>query len=369
MRYLVPNYSGEMTSDKSCRTGARGIRQEERGASSAEGVVASDDGTAPGTSRTTGQRAMIRPPGDQSTWSLASFWPALAIIILLASAGCAGVGLPTTAKAAHNTVSAAPSPRHALRPSPRQAPRQRPRPARVVITHIALSDRHQMTVARFTGAIKFVLHCGSSDPGSSCQGLPGGPWIPPKSRPRLVAAFNGGFLLSTGSGGYEQAGRVISPLQRGRASLVIYRSGAASIGAWGYHLPKPGERIYSVRQNLSLLVRNGHPTAAALATWTYWGATLGGGELVARSALGENAKGQLIYVGSMSASPWDLATALVSSGARTAMELDINPEWVQLAYAKKPGGRLRRGVIGQSRPPDQYLIGWTRDFIAVMVHG
>ncbi len=226
-----------------------------------------------------------------------------------------------------------------------------------------------MTVATFTGPVTFVLHCGSSDPGGSCQGLPGRSWISPASRPRLLAAFNGGFLLSTGSGGYEQAGRVISPLQRGQASLVIYRSGAASIGAWGYRVPRPGLRIYSVRQNLSLLVSNGHPTAAALGAWTYWGATLGGGELVARSALGENAKGQLIYVASMSASPADLATTLIRFGARSAMELDINPEWVQLAYAKRPGWQLHAGVTGQARPADQYLVGWTRDFIAVMARG
>lgn len=224
-----------------------------------------------------------------------------------------------------------------------------------------------MTVARFTGPTKYVLHCGSSDPGSSCRGLPGGPRIPQASRPRLLAAFNGGFLLSTGSGGYEQAGRVIRPLRRGLASLVIYRSGAARIGTWG--VPRPGLRIYSVRQNLSFLVRNGHPTAAARGAWTYWGATLGGGELVARSALGQNAKGQLIYVGSMSASPMDLATALVRFGARSAMELDINPEWVQLAYAKKPGSRLHAGITGQARPADQYLTGWTRDFVAVMARG
>jgi hypothetical protein len=297
--------------------------------------------------------------------ALTSAWAALAIIFLLGSAGCAGQAAgadsPTATKAAHTTASAA--------PAPRRAPRPRPRAARVVIRHIVLPDGHLMTVARFTGAIKFVLHCGSSDPGSCCRGLPGRPWIPRASRPRLLAAFNGGFLLSTGSGGYEQAGRVISPLRRGRASLVIYRSGAASIGAWGYRVPKPGLRIYSVRQNLILLFRNGHPTAAAFGAWTYWGATLGGGELVARSALGENAKGQLVYVASMSASPADLATALVRFGARSAMELDINPEWVQLAYAKKPGWRLHAGVTGQARPADQYLIGWTRDFIAVMARG
>jgi hypothetical protein len=301
-------------------------------------------------------------------------WAAAAIMILLGSAGCAGqaagaasptasagqptasAGSPAATKAARTTVSVAPSPREVRQPPP----------AGVVVRHIVLPDGHLMTVATFTGALRFVLHCGSADPGRSCRGLPGRAWIPPASRPRLLAAFNGGFLLSTGSGGYEQAGKVISPLQRGRASLVIYRSGAASIGAWDYRVPEPGLRVYSVRQNLSLLVSNGHPTATALGAWTYWGATLGGGELVARSALGENARNQLMYVASMSASPADLAAALVRCGARSAMELDINPEWVQLAYARKPGWRLRPGITGQTRPADQYLIGWTRDFIAVM---
>jgi hypothetical protein len=296
--------------------------------------------------------------------ALTSARAALVIIFVAGSTGCAGqapgAGSPASTGTAHSTASA----RH----KPRRAPRLRV-PARVVIRHVVLPDGHLMTAARFTGAVRFVLHCGSSDPGRPCRGLPGRPWIPPASRPRFLAAFNGGFLLSTGAGGYEQAGRVIRPLRRGRASLVIYRSGAASVGAWGDLVPKPGPGIYSVRQNLSLLVRNGHPTAAVFGAWTYWGATLGGGELVARSSLGENAKGQLIYVASMSASPADLTTALVRFGARSAMELDINPEWVQLAYAKKPGWPLRAGVTGQARPATQHLIGWTRDFIAVMARG
>jgi hypothetical protein len=48
------------------------------------------------------------------------------------------------------------------------------------------------------------------------------------------------------------------------------------------------------------------------------------------------------------------------------MELDINPMWVQLGYAKRPGWPLRAGVPGQYHPGDQYLAGWTRDFIAVL---
>ena len=87
---------------------------------------------------------------------------------------------------------------------------------------------------------------------------------------------------------------------------------------------------------------------------------------MARSALGENAAGDLMYAASMSTSPADLAKALAGAGARVAMELDINPEWVQLDVASGPGGPLRAAIPGQHRPADQYLTGWTRDFIAVL---
>ena len=68
----------------------------------------------------------------------------------------------------------------------------------------------------------------------------------------------------------------------------------------------------------------------------------------------------------MSATPADLARALVHAGARTAMELDINPEWVQLDVARRPGGPLTAAIPGQNRPADQYLLGWARDFITVL---
>jgi hypothetical protein len=86
---------------------------------------------------------------------------------------------------------------------------------------------------------------------------------------------------------------------------------------------------------------------------------------VARSALGEDGAGNLIYAGSMRAVPGDLATALTSAGVLTAMELDINPEWIQLSFANSPGGPLMAGVPGQGRPANQYQVGWTRDFVTV----
>ena len=181
----------------------------------------------------------------------------------------------------------------------------------------------------------------------------------------LLAGFNGGFKLSAGAGGYEQEGHVIRPLLPGYASLIIDRSGKARVAVWGSGAPARGEAVYSVRQNLTPLVLGGRPVPAA-ANWWAWGGTVGGLENVARSALGEDGHGDLIYAGSMSATPADLAAALVREGARIAMELDINPNWVQLDVAPWPGGPLRVKVPGQWRPANQFLVGWDRDFIAVL---
>jgi hypothetical protein len=239
----------------------------------------------------------------------------------------------------------------------------------VTLSHLRLAGGTRVTLATFRGAVSYRLHGGSTDPGyPALSGLHGGPAVRGAERRSLLAAFNGGFMLSVRVGGYEQAGHVISPLARGLASLVIDRSGAAVIGTWGHGLPRPGEAVYSVRQNLRLLVSGGHAAAAA-ANWRLWGSTLGGGEYVARSALGQDAAGNLIYAASMSASPAALATALVRAGARRAMELDINPEWVQLDVARRAGGALRAAIPGQVRPPGQYLTGWTRDFVAVLAAG
>lgn len=237
-------------------------------------------------------------------------------------------------------------------------------PVRVTFSRVRTADGSVITIATFRGPVQYVLHNGSQDPGRLAGPVMAGPKITGPGRARLLAAFNGGFKLDSLAGGYEQEGHVVRPLRPGLASLVIDRSGQASVGVWGHGVPIAGEAVYSVRQNLWALVAGGRPTAES-ARWWRWGGTIGHAEYVARSALGENAAGDLIYAASMSTTPADLAEALARSGARTAMELDINPEWVQLDTARSAGGPLVAGVPGQHRPATQYLTGWTRDFIAV----
>src|SRR5690242_1273809 len=250
------------------------------------------------------------------------------------------------------------------RASTSPAPRPRPVP-HVIVTRTRMPDGSAVTLAVFSGPVTYVLHDGSEDPGLAAGRVSAGPAVRGAERRQLLAAFNGGFKLSAGAGGYEQEGHVAAPLRRGMTSLVIDRSGRARIGIWGHGLPAPGEAVYSVRQNLPPLVLGGRPTADA-GDWGLWGATLGGGEYVARSALGQDSARHLVYAASMSASPADLAVAMARAGVRVAMELDINPEWVQLDVARRPGGPLRAAISGQNRPANQFLLGWARDFIAVL---
>jgi hypothetical protein len=236
----------------------------------------------------------------------------------------------------------------------------------VTFSRVRAADGSKITIALFSGAVTYVLHDGSVDPGKLLPAaVQAGPKVTGASRARLLAAFNGGFLMKSLAGGYEQEGHVARPLRAGLASLVIDTSGRARIGVWGGGVPAAGEDVYSVRQNLWLLVSGGEPTKQS-ARWWRWGGTIGRQEYVARSALGENAAGDLLYAASMSTSPGDLAGALAKAGAVVAMELDINPEWVQLDAASRPGGPLATELPGQHRPATQYLTGWTRDFVAVL---
>ncbi len=236
---------------------------------------------------------------------------------------------------------------------------------RVTLSRVRSADGSAVTVAVFRGSVTYVLHDGSQDPSIPAGEVRARAVVSGAERHRLLAAFNGGFKLAAGAGGYEQEGRVFYRLRAGLASLVIDRSGKASIGVWGQGFPARGTDVYSVRQNLQPLVLDAKPTGASH-DWGLWGATLGGGEYVARSAVGQDAAGNLIYVGSMSTTPYDLAWALAQAGARVGMELDINPAWVQLDVASRPGGTLHAEVYGQVRPAGQYLYGWSRDFFTVV---
>jgi hypothetical protein len=186
----------------------------------------------------------------------------------------------------------------------------------------------------------------------------------------LLAAFNGGFKIYSYSTGWYDAGRTAVSLQPGAASLVIFANGTATVADWGRDVAA-GPNVVAVRQNLTLLVDHGVATATAAASYQ-WGAVLGGGIYTWRSGVGVTSAGDLVYVGGPSLDPGSLARLLIAAGAVRAMELDINPEWVNFATFTHVGGLAGRPVLsgtnllsGMYFTPFHYLQPFSRDFFAV----
>ena len=109
----------------------------------------------------------------------------------------------------------------AAKPAPKPAPKPKPAMPHVTISRVRTADGVVVTVAAFRGPVRYVLHNGSSDPGyaAAAAGVTAGPAIGSAERRQLLAAFNGGFKLGVGAGGYEQERHVISPLLQGLCEL------------------------------------------------------------------------------------------------------------------------------------------------------
>ncbi len=219
--------------------------------------------------------------------------------------------------------------------------------------------------------LKATLYSGSQIPG-------GGPFthtapISPADSTSLVAAFNAGFLMSGANGGYYTDSKTIIPLRTGAASFVVYKDGSFALGQWGSDVSITPS-VVSVRQNLDLLVDSGQIVPAAYDTNSAaWGATLGGGLYVWRSALGITANGALLYVGGPGLDIYNLANIMVHAGAVRAMELDINTDWVNFSSYQPSipngpatpanGTELLPGMTGT--PGRYFQPWWARDFITM----
>jgi hypothetical protein len=214
--------------------------------------------------------------------------------------------------------------------------------------------------------VQLRLHSGTVDAGTA--GWRFGAAVAGPELPTLVAAFNGGFRLSTGAGGFMSYGRVAVPLTDGLGSIVTYTNGVSDIGAWHRGVPAAGRQVASVRQNLPLLIDHGS-AAPNLGCLSCWGATLGGVVDPARSALGITADGRLVWAGGEHLTAGDLAQALLGAGVVRAVELDINPEWVAgYVYGHRGGVGPPAPVPvvpGQNGVPGQFLAPYSRDFFTI----
>lgn len=227
-----------------------------------------------------------------------------------------------------------------------------------VMTAVARFDQHLVSTQLVAGTREPAL-----DP-SPDRGQ-----VPAVLRPRLVATFNSGYKSLDSNGGYFADERFLRPLRVGAASAVIDDNGKLTIDQWGRDAHF-GPHIAAVRQNLALIVDDGHPVAGLEDNLgNRWGSAGNQHQYTWRSAIGSDVAGNLYYVAGDQLTLATLARALGATGAVRGMALDIHPNMVHLftyrhdAVAAEPiPSKLLDTMRG---PSDRYLTPDRRDFFAI----
>lgn len=248
-----------------------------------------------------------------------------------------------------------------------------------------LSDRKTITIAGvpFTAArfrsstTRLNWHPGTEDPPNYPSLLPGySAAVNFASGPEadgLVGAFNGAFKLSAKAGGLKVGDKVVAPFVKGYGTVAIDGDGYVRIFPWNVGRQPQNFAPVIVRQNLPLMVDHGKVTAVAQnSSWTIWGATLHGTVGQSRTAMGVDARGNVIYVAAVKPClPVSIAQAMVQAGVVTGIEMDINPYWPVLGMATSPlfksTGNFAYSLPGSMHNPRVFLDGWIRDYFSVSV--
>jgi Phosphodiester glycosidase len=188
--------------------------------------------------------------------------------------------------------------------------------------------------------------------------------VPPDLRTGLLATFNAGFKLEDSGAGFYAGGHEYAPLRDGQATLVAFRNGRVDVRTWTGG-PTPGPDVVFARQNLPLIVSGGQLNPN-LSDGPEWGATLGNAVRVWRSAVGVDARGNLLYAAADLQTAPSIARILQRAGAVRAMELDINSEWVTFNFYGSSGAVAAQKLLpDMTRDPTRYLTPDDRDFFAV----
>jgi hypothetical protein len=217
-----------------------------------------------------------------------------------------------------------------------------------------------------TSRTDLSLYPGYKGPGPT-RGLDRGTeMVPPGATADLLATFNSGFYEADGAGGFYTHHTLFFPMIKGLATVVRYTNGKVDVVSWTGG-PHPVASIQMARQNLPLLVNNSRPTALS-AENSKWGLTLHGLPAVWRTAIGVDARGNLLYVAAPAQTASSLAAVMVRLHAVRAMELDINPEWpIFVTYAARGAMGPSLFVPNPNQIPNRFLYSSTKDFFAVFV--
>lgn len=216
-----------------------------------------------------------------------------------------------------------------------------------------------------TSSTILALYPGYKGPGPT--NLPRGPeMVPLAGRSRLLATFNSGFYEADAAAGFFANHTLYFPMVSGLATVVRYTNGKVEVVRWTGGA-RPGPTVLMARQNLALLVSNGRATTRSQSN-ALWGLTLHGLAAVWRTALGVDAKGNLIYAAAPDQTAAGMAAVMVKLHVVRAMQLDINPEWpIFVTYGAAGAQAPSLFVPNPNQIPGRFLYSSTKDFFAVFV--
>ncbi len=242
------------------------------------------------------------------------------------------------------------------------------RPFAVLTTTFAPSAQAPTVVAYVawirTSRTLLSLYPGYEGPGATSPGVNRGPeMVPPAASTDLLATFNSGFYEADGAGGFYTHHTLYFPMIKGLATVVRYTNGKVNVVSWSGGA-RPGATVLMARQNLPLLVSNARATPLSSQN-QMWGLTLHGLAAVWRTALGVDARGNLLYVAAPAQPSSSLASIMVRLHAGSALELDINPEWpIFVTYAARGARGPALFVPNPNQIPNRFLYSSTKDFFA-----
>jgi hypothetical protein len=197
---------------------------------------------------------------------------------------------------------------------------------------------------------------------------PGDAAVPRHDVSRLVATFNSGWRMKDLTGGFAIGQQVTGTLSSGQATAAIDRQGHVTVGEWGRDVTGL-DRVVAVRQNLDLIVDRSR-VVAGLDTNARgrWGSAHNQLQYTARSGLGIDRGGNLIYVAGTGMNLSMLADTLQAAGAVRAMQLDIHRQMIHFAsWQPAIDGRTipTKLLPAMTHNADRYLVPDQRDFFYI----
>jgi hypothetical protein len=153
--------------------------------------------------------------------------------------------------------------------------------------------------------------------------------VPSHRQRDLLAVFNGGFKTEHGQHGMFVDGVTLVAARKGLCTILGLEDGSLRIGTWEKlreEVAEPGVKVRFYRQAAPCMAEGGklHPALRDEETRS-WGATLEGGTVIRRSAIGLDAKRSVLFVAiTNDTTATALAGAMLHAGASDVAQLDVN---------------------------------------------